>query len=197
MGAGVGLGHDDDRCGSVGQWGAVADGDAAVGPEPRGQGGEALLGHSGVRAVVGCGGGAVRGLDRDDVAEVEALVDGLLGEVVGAGGVGVDVGAGDAVQVGGVLGGQSHRDVRVRVAALFARVAPGPRARGPCWNAKLVEGGTPRWAPPTLDNSSRPQIGSYQPAPNEWHPAFVRDPVQSSAHDLVRRHPRPCSARIR
>lgn len=30
-------------------------------------------------------------------------------------------------------------------------------------------------------------LGGYQPAPNEWHPTYVRDPVRTSAHDLVRR----------
>ncbi len=129
VGAGVVLGHHDDGCGAVGQRGAVAGGDPAVGSEAWRQGGQAVLGHPGARAVVGGGGGAVRGLDRDDVAEVEALVEGLLGEVVGADGVGVHVGAGDAVQVGGVLGGQSHRDVGVGVPVLFARVAPGSRVR--------------------------------------------------------------------
>ena len=44
-------------------------------------------------------------------------------------GTGPVTGAGDAVQVGSVLGGQAHRDVGVRVLSLFARVVPGARIR--------------------------------------------------------------------
>lgn len=32
-----------------------------------------------------------------------------------------------------------------------------------------------------------PKFGSYQPAPNEWHPVCVRELVPTSARELVRR----------
>src|SRR5690606_1322060 len=89
------------------------------------QPGDALHGDPGARTVVLGDHGAVRRRDGSDLALPEAVLDGLLGEVLRADAELVHLLAGDPLPAGQVLGGLAHRDVRVGQLAVLARVVPG------------------------------------------------------------------------
>jgi hypothetical protein len=98
---------------------------AAVGAAGDGlQAGHALDGDAGTGAVVLVDDGAVLQRVRGDLALPEAVGDGLLREVLRAGGELVHVGAGDVLPDRDVLGGLEHRDVEVREVPGQARVVP-------------------------------------------------------------------------
>src|SRR5690606_37407912 len=82
--AGLAVAHDDQRGGAVVERAAVAGGDQPVGAEDRLQTGDALHGDPGARTVVLGDHGAVRRRDGSDLALPEAVLDGLLGEVLRA-----------------------------------------------------------------------------------------------------------------
>ena len=110
---GLGTGHDDHGgCGVV-QGGGVGGGDGAgaVRHEARLQAGEALGGHALAGVLVGVKDGdgtlAAVNLDGDDLVLVDALGDGLAGALLGLGGKGVLLLAGDVELLGHVLGGDA------------------------------------------------------------------------------------------